>query len=128
MVPIIPKKVWTESGARHIAMIVDAGERRCNLLNLSPATCVVTLDVGVLGHAVVVCTAEVNMGASCYRIRKAGKWIDEFSYGTFEQACWVWTENPGGEVVEIDIATQGERQCSSEECLEQLRRSPRPTT
>jgi hypothetical protein len=66
------------------------------------------------------------MGAGCYRIRKDGKWVDEYSYETFEQACWVWSENPGGELVEIAIATQNERRCSTEECQEQLRRAPGP--
>jgi hypothetical protein len=50
------------------------------------------------------------MNAKSYRIEKDGRFVDEHSYPTLEQACWVWSDAPGGQVVEVNISTGEKRQ------------------
>ena len=63
-----------------------------------------------------------------FRIQRNGKFVDEYSYEHFEQACWVYDKTPGTEVVEVDAYGKGTavRRFTADECQQQLRRSPAP--
>ena len=63
-----------------------------------------------------------------FRIRKDGRFVDQYSYNTFEAACWAWFHAPDSEVVEVDTADKDVmiRRCTAQECREQLSQSPAP--
>jgi len=47
------------------------------------------------------------MGVKTYRIGRNGKWVEPFSYPTFNQARWVLCQRPGGEDIFEPLAQRG---------------------